>query len=101
MPISKIILRYMFGIVIFMEAAFFLAQLCEVDSVDILRFMYLYVTFFIHVPAIICLIVLSILTSFTKKTFWSFFKIEYYFLFISLTPFVIGWSMYLILSYLK
>jgi len=91
----------MFGTVIFMEAAFFLAQLCEGDSSNILRFMYLYVTLFIHVPAIICLIVLSILTFLTKKAFWSFLKIEYYFFFISLTPFVIGWFMYIVVPYFK
>jgi hypothetical protein len=91
----------MFGIVIVIEAVFFLMQLCQNDSVDIMRFMYLYATLFIHVPAIFILIVISISTLFTKKSLWRFLKTEYYMLFASLAPFVIGWFIYVVVPYLK
>jgi len=91
----------MFGIVIAIEIVFFLTQLCQSDSVDIMGFMYLYTTLFIHIPAIFILLVLSISTLFTKKSLWAFLKIEYYFLFVSLSPFVIGWFIYVVVPYLK
>ena len=91
----------MFGIVLVVNAAFFLTQLNDSDSSYTMRIMYLYVTEFIHLPAILLLIILSISTCFTKKPFWSLLKIEYYFLFASLTPFVIGWFMYVVVPYLK
>jgi hypothetical protein len=91
----------MFGIAIAIEAIFFLMQAFQSDSVATILFMYVYTTLFIQIPAILFLIILSLSTFFTKDVSLSYFKIEYYLLLASLTPFIIDWFMYTIVPYLK
>jgi len=66
-----------------------------------LHYIWAFAFLFVHIPSTALLLLVSVITYLIKRVFWSLFKIEYYFLFVSLSPFVIGWFMYVVVPYLK
>ena len=54
---------------------------------------------FFQIPATLILITASIYSYLTKGVLWSLFRIEYYFLLASMSPFLIGWFLYVIWPY--
>jgi hypothetical protein len=87
----KIILRFIFGTVTTLWLIMIVGNIFKSDMADFAAYILAYLILFVQIPSAILLILVSTYTFLTKRIFWSLFKIEYYFLIISLSPIMLNW----------
>jgi len=90
MAITRITLRFVFGTVIVLFLICVLSHVIK-NSVDpfIAGYILFLTILYFYLPAVLLLIILSIYSYLSRRVLWSLFKIEYYFLFATLSLFVI------------
>jgi hypothetical protein len=95
----KITLRFAFGAVIALFLITILSHIFNNGTEDVAAYAYARSVFFLELPASLILLIISMYSYLKKKVPWSFFRIEYSFLIASMSPFFIGWFLYVIWPY--
>lgn len=92
----RITLRVILSIIAFLYVITILSDLFKSNITDLVSHISGFVSLFIQIPLTLVMLFISAYNYFTKKSFWSILKIEYYFLLASLFPFIIGFIVALI-----
>lgn len=89
LQITKIILRFAFGISASLYFGFILSNILSNGPGVFSGYLLVYCLFFLQAPALFILFISSIYNYITQRALWSILKTEYYFLFANIAAMVL------------